>query len=1286
MRKKNKFYNIFGQKYSIILLILFIIVNIFIGIIPFDNILSKNTKNLSLINEENTDVSNYFVESIISPLIIDSKYEFEQGTWENLNITDEGIKLAYQNDTDYYKKGYYLSPIYDTQDLSMWDHIEWDINNTNSFNLIPNGDFEIDIDNNNIPDNWTGTINAISKDNMISISGEFSLKLNGGNNYVAYSELIPINPIKKYYIFNYLKLDMIQGDFYIQAEFYNETKHIISQYNTLQGGHFSSDISEFMLKTFIIDIQNYNPNSRYMKIIYKWWNSFYGPNGTAWIDNLIVIAGDEFPIKFQSRTSIDNNTWSPWSGDNYNSDFEMDYDNDGKPDHWSGTNNAISMDNIICFSGNSSLKLTAGINYIAQSDFISISHNETYLLSQYLKINMTLGNFYVQAYIYNRDLSLIDYTTLGTPFSSGISSFSYQDYNISMNLYDPSAQFLKITYKWWHSMQTPDGAAWIDQIKLISSDGTDLLCMLEDTALSNIYGISSPQGQYFQYAIKITTTDTLYTPILKKISIFFNPTIEFYMPWDDGINSIINSDQLNAPAGKYGFLKELTTNGHFYFGNGKRAKFWGVQMYGAANFPTHEQSEKIVARLAKLGFNAIKTQIDSTSDQSSSIINVSYDDTQHLHEGQLDKLDYFIYQCKERGIYTYMRLHATRNFKAGDLVQDWDKIKYSSKYVTLFNDRIIDLQKDYAAKLMNHINPYTGLAYKNDPGILFVELTNENSLFLGWLKDALDGNLEQASNEEIPISYANNLTSLWNLWLLTKYVNRTNLEASWNDGTPGTGLLVSEDLIAGTVERVRYNDRDTYTDERISDMCRFYYEIDKNYFLNMSNYLKNDLGINQLIVGTNNHYGLPSLKAQALMDFTDTHLYWDHPLSFELLPSQPNYHSKPMVKNVATSTITRGAVSKVAGKPLTITEYDHAFPNPYGCEAPILISSYMAFQDWDGIFLFTYNHHDDWEDNSHYIDAHFKCVYDPVTMAQNVIASRLFLRQDVQPATKVINISYSDNETFDHINYFGNANYDYGVSGGTFPYEISLIHRVQKSSFNSPTIKTVNDYYNEFNLSTPTNPYISDTGELTWNTELGIVTVDTFKTQSAVGFLNNKSIRLMNMELDVKTEFSSISITSLDQKDISLSRSILLTALAKVENTNLIWDSFKKRLLNWGTAPVLLEPVEAYITINIPASIANEQGVKIHILDEKGQRTGKLVKIENYINGTSMRKFSFNIGRADNTIWYEIEPLARTIQDELFKIEIATYILLLILGGWGITVIILNRLNIKRKKRNVDKI
>jgi len=131
----------------------------------------------------------------------------------------------------------------------------------------------------------------------------------------------------------------------------------------------------------------------------------------------------------------------------------------------------------------------------------------------------------------------------------------------------------------------------------------------------------------------------------------------------------------------------------------------------------------------------------------------------------------------------------------------------------------------------------------------------------------------------------------------------------------------------------------------------------------MRSFIKDDLGCKALVTGTV-VFGPCGLYAQSGMDYVDTHAYWQHP-KFPGRPWDPDnwiVEQKAMVDHPDESPLFGLAASRLAGKPFTVSEYNHPAPNDYQAECVPMIASFAAAQDWDGLWLFTYSHGtDDWD-------------------------------------------------------------------------------------------------------------------------------------------------------------------------------------------------------------------------------------------------------------------------------------------------------------------------------------
>ena len=319
-------------------------------------------------------------------------------------------------------------------------------------------------------------------------------------------------------------------------------------------------------------------------------------------------------------------------------------------------------------------------------------------------------------------------------------------------------------------------------------------------------------------------------------------SIPAFAQWDDGLLKPFVMDHraggaspadvsflLDAPAGKDGFIR--IQGGHFVKPGGRRIRFWGVHLTdwsrGSILLPSHEDAALYAATLARYGINMVRLHfLDLPSPRG--IIDSSRNDSRSFDAQQLDRLDYQIAEFKKRGIYVDLNLNVGRSYKSGDGVQDFDKIQWG-KGLTLFDPRLIELQKEYARNLLTHLNPYTGNEYRNEPAIAIVELLNENALYLGF---------------RAPTPYYDEeLTRIFNLWLQQKRspeeLKKLRELAAVAEGAPIPRLKGPETAAAPR--------------ERYATEVAFYTDAETKFYLDMSAYLKKELGVKCPITGTADH-------------------------------------------------------------------------------------------------------------------------------------------------------------------------------------------------------------------------------------------------------------------------------------------------------------------------------------------------------------------------------------------------------------------------------------------------
>jgi len=354
-------------------------------------------------------------------------------------------------------------------------------------------------------------------------------------------------------------------------------------------------------------------------------------------------------------------------------------------------------------------------------------------------------------------------------------------------------------------------------------------------------------------------------------------------------------DVLDPPAGKHGFLK--VKDGHFYFEDGTRARFWGTNLCFGACFPEHKDAEIMANRIAYFGFNAVRLHHMDFYFEPNGIFedvapaykNAQMKPTGHLSPRQLDKLDYLIYQLKQRGIYININTLVARHFTEADGVPDAEKLGMAAKPVSLFDAKLIELQKKYSKDLLTHYNLYTKLRYCDDPAICLVEINNENTLV-------------ELNPSKLPEYYQKELNGL--------------------------------------------------TDNGKISLA----ELEELYLKDMREYLKNTIGV-KVPIGIGGQWNPKQLKLQEeCLDYVDKHGYWDHPQFPNRSWNMNDFrmHNRSMLADKNLGII--GDFKKCTPKnmPYVISEWNHCYPNPYAHETPTLLAKTARQEDWDGLFQFDF--------------------------------------------------------------------------------------------------------------------------------------------------------------------------------------------------------------------------------------------------------------------------------------------------------------------------------------------
>ncbi|HEV8246731.1 MAG TPA: CIA30 family protein [Polyangiaceae bacterium] len=659
---------------------------------------------------------------------------------------------------------------------------------------------------------------------------------------------------------------------------------------------------------------------------------------------------------------------------------------------------------------------------------------------------------------------------------------------------------------------------------------------------------------------------------------------------------------LDAPAGKHGWLGHKGES--FVFKDGKPARFIGVNIVASANFPTHEQADKIAELLAEMGVNLTRHH-HMDADWATPNLFDNKKNTGELGKEALERFDYLIAQLQKRGIYQFFDLIVHRKPYPDDKIEAPEDVAAGYKIEGEFDPKLIALQEKLTTQLFSHENPYTKKRYAQDPAIAGLEVINEDSLF--WLQK--EGEFAITSKH-----YQGELNRQFGQWLLKKFGNRAALEKRWKESA-GQGLGADEDPLKGTVNGVVPFSDDSWkklSKARAADTLAFYYDTMLSYFQRMEGALRK-LGYQGLVTGSNHWTDLPlDLKMNAELGFIDRHAYWAHP-SGGWGYAGVSFEPGAMVKDPNLGIIGSLVQKRVAGLPYTVTEWQTAAPNDYRIEGLLIMGAIAAYQGWHPLeFAFSHDINNK-PDAAGTLASNFDVIHQPNFQALWPAVALMFHRGDVKEATqsgflKVDEAALSDPGS--HLRSIkqwplamkGGIDFKAGQSAAELDKAVQA--RLKGSRITSPD------------------------GQLSHDPVAGIFQVNTPRTQGFVGFKPQGKLELANLSVTLDSDFAVLLASALTDEPIASAKRVLITAAGNAVNSGMKLDPSGGRVADVGKAPILAETIRGGVTLsNLSGSLDK---VKLFALSPNGERV-KEVALQKSGNA-----LSFKLEAKNRALSYEL--------------------------------------------------
>lgn len=553
----------------------------------------------------------------------------------------------------------------------------------------------------------------------------------------------------------------------------------------------------------------------------------------------------------------------------------------------------------------------------------------------------------------------------------------------------------------------------------------------------------------------------------------------------------------------------------------------------------------------------------------------------------LDRWDRYTAALKKRGI--YLIIDITTKKSGFTPFKEWDSrgSDVHLKSRLYFDEEMRTHWSKGARALLEHINPYTGVALKDEPQVVAFAIRNESGLqFLQ--------NVPKYANPDIVFPFRK--------WLKHKYSTTEALQAAWQSLEAGETI--------DTVGLPATNSKGV----NARDLALFYTDIERSTYLWAADTLR-EMGVKVPIYDYNIGGSIQSTITRDVLPLVDNHAYHDHP-DGPWLESGQRIHGEnalaSRVGNIRWITQTRHW-----GRSIICTEWGFPFWNATRHQGGAVISAYASFQGWQMLA----------QHSGPVIDPAskdplrarpFDVARDPAAKASERMAAFLFARGDVMRSPHKIEICVDANTIFQNLNAHQALNSELtdlsllaglgvtvknGINPGPRapivadltinPNGTEEVVTIGGGAQQSVDLKTGNsgeqmvDLMRKKGILGPSN--LTDVKKGVYQSDTAQILLE--ETRFSVNTPRSKALCLREGDLNVKVgdlEASNLGapctlfLASLTQDPINKSGRLLLIVSGDALNNGMIFKDEKLlELVNLGGPPVLVRVLNVQIRIHL---------------------------------------------------------------------------------------------------------
>lgn len=628
---------------------------------------------------------------------------------------------------------------------------------------------------------------------------------------------------------------------------------------------------------------------------------------------------------------------------------------------------------------------------------------------------------------------------------------------------------------------------------------------------------------------------------------------EFSYPGDDfSGEAMLDLSYLNEEtAGETGFIGLDEEGESFLRGDGRPIRFWSANTTGGGT-ESRDELKQHAKFLAKMGVNMARYHGSINPRKNQSGIT-------DIDTAEVDAIWKWHAAMREEGIYTTISPFWANNWHMGEPdLGNWGLEGFSGNDdlwgAMYFYDELKEAYKGWVKYLYTGINPYTGIALKDDPALAIIQVKNEDGLFF-WTMQNIN-----------PV-FKRKVMDKFTLWAVSKYGSYNKALAAWN------GLSLEGDIknqlfdIFSTWEMTQKPDDDRQL--RMTDQVEFYFEVQYDFYREIHDYYREVLGCPQLINPNNwKTADVARLNDLERLSYTSCEVpavnryyapgHRGENSGWRIDPGH-FYEGISALKDPVKIPVN---IKQTKAQPMLVTESGWNSPHKYQSEAPLLISSFMSLTGVDSYYWFFLDDTDldedpyfTWiqsEDGMHPMKRWSYSIPGGVFMFP---ANALLFRSGyVRQGQVVVNEKRTHEQIFrreipaiaEENSYDPNRDSEFSYSDETVEDKVNPL-----AFLVGPVVTDLSADRPELIVSSELSGLIDEeestvssiTGEMELNYSKGIFRLDTPRAKALSGFLSEDvSFVLDGLMVKSIDEYATIVLVSMDGKDLEDSEKILVQA------------------------------------------------------------------------------------------------------------------------------------------------